>query len=507
MKKSEPASPFLEQMLLLEFVIHVVACLSMVLFLLPGMPGGLESHSSGRAAYVAAHPWLWRLGWLPWQITAVMDLLLSLALVRTPWVPRLPALLGLFATLIAVVPDQSAEWRWVTEGVRLAGQGGEAYAAFEDQAMLCIGGIAGVFYMLMGVCWSWSLAAGGAWSPSLTWLSVAAWSVLALSALILFLPPESRPDPVFVSLGNAGGFALLLLWFVLVTEAVLRRSRIDEPHGRYAPWSHPRLALVNWLGNSRFLRALGEWVPPVAFVSDITHVVYVNYLVEASRLEPLVPWGLELQRLGPERRYAMYSILTYRHGHFGPALLGPLRRLLPSPVQSNWRIYVVDPQTGKEGVYFFTNAIDWTPHALSARMLSEGMPMHVPATAAMTAEADGSFHVLLRSGGGSAPDLEATLQPTDRTLPAPWSECFADYRAMLAYTVPQDRALSGQPWYHRVTRQEIELGIPLDVCEPLQGSVRSDAVVHHLGSAAPVCFHVPRVNFRFYREIYDRRGE
>ena len=262
--------------------------------------------------------------------------------------------------------------------------------------------------------------------------------------------------------------------------------------------------MLDWLGNSRFLRALGEWVPPVAFVSDITDVIYVNYVVEASRFEAIVPSGLELQRLGPGGKYAMLSILTYRHGHFGPSLFGPLRRFLPSPVQSNWRIYVRDPRTGKEGVYFFTNAIDWTPHALAARMLSEGMPMHVPKEAVVFAAKDGSFTVRLEAGRGTAPDLEATLQPTDeRTLPEPWSECFADYRPMLAYTVPQDRALSAQMWYRRITRQEINLGIPLEACEPVAGRVRSQAAERLVGDAAPVCFRVARVSFRFDREVHD----
>jgi len=173
-------------------------------------------------------------------------------------------------------------------------------------------------------------------------------------------------------------------------------------------------------------------------------------------------------------------------------------------VQSNWRIYVRDPRTGKEGVYFFRNAIDWTPHALAARMLSEGMPMHVPAGAAVVAEKDGSFTVRVEPGRGSAPDLEAKVRPTDeRTLPAPWTESFADYRAMLAYTVPQDRALSAQVWHSRITRQEINLGIPLEACEPVAGEVRSQAAETLVGAAAPVCFRVARVDFRFDREVFD----
>src|SRR5262249_42654609 len=149
------------------------------------------------------------------------------------------------------------------------------------------------------------------------------------------------------------------------------------------------------VATSRFARALGEWLPAVGFRSDITTVLYCNYLVEAERLLPFVPAGLELQRVGPGGQYAPFSTPSYPHGHFGPALLGPLRRLLPSPVQSNWRIHVRDPHTGKEGIYFITNAINRTPHAVAARLLSEGMPMHVLHRAAVTDNADGSFTLLL----------------------------------------------------------------------------------------------------------------
>jgi hypothetical protein len=57
-------------------------------------------------------------------------------------------------------------------------------------------------------------------------------------------------------------------------------------------------------------------------------------------------------------RYALVSFLTYRHGHFGPRRFGPMRHLMPSPIQTNWRIYVRDLHTGREGVYFLTTATD-----------------------------------------------------------------------------------------------------------------------------------------------------
>ena len=110
----------LEWTLLLSFVAHGAGMLSMVAFLLPGMPGGGVTEDAARVAYVAAHPWLWRLGWLPWQVTALSDLLIAVALIRTRWVPRAPAVVAFALTAAAVVPDQLAQAIWVTTGVEVA---------------------------------------------------------------------------------------------------------------------------------------------------------------------------------------------------------------------------------------------------------------------------------------------------------------------------------------------------------------------------------------------------
>jgi hypothetical protein len=503
-----PASRFLERALLWSFAAHGLAMLSMAALLLPGMPGG-PNGAAARMAYVAGHAWLWRLGWVPWQLTALSDLAISLALVCTRWIPRAPAALALAVTLCAMVPDQVGQALWTTHGVALARAGDTAaYGTFEARTFVWIAAGGGLGYTLAAIGWSWCLARARTWTRGLTWYSVALWGLFAILNAAPLLPAEARPNPALVAAGNAVGFVLLLGWLALAGEQVLRRSRPDEVHGRYAPWRSPHRGTgraLDVLANSRFARALGELAPMVALRSDIRDVIYVNYVVEAERLERLVPAGLELQRVGPEGRHALFSILTYRHGHLGPRLLGPLRPLLPSPVQTNWRIYVRDPRSGCEGVYFLTTGISSTPHALAARLLTEGLPMHVPAASAVGPAGDGTFRLRLDPGEGTAPDADAVLRTrAERPERGPWSACFASYTAMLAYCVPQDRALSVQPWYGRVTRQEIRLGIPLEACEPLEGEVRSDAARAVAGDAAAFCFRVARVRFLFEGERHDR---
>lgn len=511
----EPAARFLEGALLFTFILHGLAMVSMALLLLPGMPGGNAVSDASRIAYIAHHPWLWRLGWFPWQVTALSDLLLGIALLRTPWMPRIPALVTATLTLLAIAPDQYGQAVWITRGVTLAQEAvrsgnNTAYLRFEAPTFQLVAGWGAMGYLFGAIGWTWCFAAARTWSRWLTWLSVAVWSVFFFATIVLFLPPRLRPGPLLVSTGNAVGFVLLQLWFILVAEKVLARSRVAASHGRYAPWRHPRAGLLgrtcDLVGNSHFGRCIGEQLPVIGFASDITDVIYVNYLVPADRAETLLPPGLELQRLGPDGKHALFTFLTYRHGHFGPQLLGPARRLLPSPIQSNWRIHVTDPQTKQRGIYFISNCISMTPHAVAARWMSEGMPMHVCSKADVSRDADGTIHLLLDPGGGSAPDARATLRPTtNRELSSPWNECFTSYDDFLAYCVPQDRAISAQPWYDRVTRQEIDLGIALQSCEPLEGEVVSRAASAIAGDARPLCFRVAKVPFRFKGEIYDRR--
>jgi hypothetical protein len=302
---------------------------------------------------------------------------------------------------------------------------------------------------------------------------------------------------------------LLQLWLIDVGEHVLQRSRLKQTHGRYAVWRHPRIGVMgialDWVANSCFLRALGEFVPCTRLRSDITDVIYMNYLVDAGCLVPIMPPELKIQTIGPGGRYAMLTVLAYRHGHLGPGWLGPLRKFLPSPIQSNWRIYVIDPATGRRGVYFFTTTISSTLHALVARLVSEGLPMHVPRRAALECGLGNSLSLFIDPGDSSSPDLHATLQRSDdRQLPALWAACFKDWGEFLSYCVPQNCALSAQPWYRRITRQEIVLNIPLSECHPLAGSVTLRTLREILGSAEPLCFFVPNVAFQLTGEYRTR---
>jgi hypothetical protein len=321
------------------------------------------------------------------------------------------------------------------------------------------------------------------------------------------LPAGSRPPAVVVAAGNAIGFVLLMVWFAWVAERVFRRSRPDTDWGERAVWRAPRRGLVGvglgLLANSRFAKAVCAWLPLFRFASDISDVVYASWLVPAERLLPLVPEGLELARVGTGGALAAVSCLTFRHGHFGPVIAGPLRRLFPSPIQTNWRVYVRDPRTGRAGIGFFTQGVANSLNGLGARLMSEGMPMHRFAAATLQRAADGSIRIALDPGNGSAPDAVVEARPGPRELPDDWRAAFPTYDAAMEHLVPIDRAFSTQPELGRTTRQEIHLGLGPGDGEPLAGRFESRLLRPIVGDVRPLLFRVARVVFRFDGQEHD----
>lgn len=228
-----PADRFLEATLVVNVVVHVAAIATMGLCLLPGMPGGPTAEVTDRAAYVAAHPWAWRLGWVPWHLCALADLVMGLALVWPRWIPKVPALLTLLVTLCAVVPEQTGEITWATSGVDLATRAGDdptalvEYDALEAWAIRLTVLIGASLYMVMALGWTWCFVAAGTWSRTLTWVSVATWGSLAVGSVGLLLPAPLRPGDLIVAVSNGVGFPLLVVWLWLVTLRV-RARRIGD---------------------------------------------------------------------------------------------------------------------------------------------------------------------------------------------------------------------------------------------------------------------------------------
>ena len=289
---------------------------------------------------------------------------------------------------------------------------------------------------------------------------------------------------------------------------------MSEPGADGIGYVHPRAGafgrLLGALANSRAIatarRALLSRLPFPVLESDVRDVVYMTWMVDAARAAvhvPRLPDGLSLWTANG---LTPFTILTYRHGHFGPSLLGPLRALCPSPLQSNWRLYLRGSTADVPAaptVLFVRNVMDSLVYALGTRLFSDALPTHLAASFEFDGTpARGSLAV--HSGAGSAPGLQAAWAATvDRTLPPAFAAAFADWPAAIDYLTLQDAAIAPVPHLGRLALAEISL--PADV-----GSITritlDDArfgcpFVESLAPAGPpLCFHLPNVRFRALSE-------
>ena len=317
----------LERSLLFSFAAHGLGMFSMVLFLLPGMPGGGTVDDFVRVHYVASHPWLWRLGWLPWQITAVSDLLIAVALLRTPFVPRLPAVLTLLFTLVAVFFDQLGQVLWITRGIALAQRDGAAYLIYEKRIFAYTAVWGATLYCVSALGWTWALSSARTWNRALTLLSIVLWTLF----FTVCIGPLFGMHPKIVAAGNALAFVLLQLWFVLVIEAVIRRSRPTTTHGRFAPFRHPRWRLFDVFANSRFVRACGELLQCLfaAYRQERSHAANdsekINFQVMADSPRDATSRSPARPRASFERHAAPVAAKRLRPPGRGLASPGPAR--------------------------------------------------------------------------------------------------------------------------------------------------------------------------------------
>lgn len=251
---------------------------------------------------------------------------------------------------------------------------------------------------------------------------------------------------------------------------------------------------------TRLRRALSRRWPMLALVSDVRDVVYVSWWVDV-RHAPTPP---------PGHHYVVhagrtpYTILSYRHGHFGPALAGPLRSLMPSPRQSNWRWYLRrdDDPDGTPVVLFDRNVMDQLPFVAGARAFSDAMQPHLPARFAHVLDAEGGGCMRIEGGQGSAPDLRLQWRAAAAWEDAAWSAAFGGHHAMLSFLACQDEAIA-RTCDHRWASTRIALPVEIAQLQPLQlegepqcPRLQAMGVALHEGLA----FRLPRVPFRVVSE-------
>lgn len=268
--------------------------------------------------------------------------------------------------------------------------------------------------------------------------------------------------------------------------------------------------LQNRLANApalkRIRRALFRHLPFPVLVSDVRDIVYANWVVPGAAVAPFVPPGVTLVEADGR---TILTVLTYAHGHFGPALAGPLRRLFPSPLQSNWRLYV-HAIGGRAPpvptVLFLANVFDGALHALGTRLCSDVMlAHHARDFTHRYAPDDWSSGA---QGPGSAPSWQlAGGVAADPALPAAFRPFFPDLHQAVAVLSLQDAAVA--PLADRAALAHARIDLPIDpaTATPLRvDRYRPGALLRRMGAIdPPFCFHVPGVRFRALSETLPER--
>ncbi|HHA2819826.1 hypothetical protein [Stenotrophomonas maltophilia] len=279
-----------------------------------------------------------------------------------------------------------------------------------------------------------------------------------------------------------------------LAQSAIYRHPSDNAFGRMLP---RLLHASRW---SRLRRALSRRWPMPALASDVRDVVYASWWVDV-RHAPTPP---------PGHHYVVhagrtpYTILSYRHGHFGPALAGPLRALMPSPQQSNWRWYLCrdDDPDATPVVLFDRNVMDQLAFVAGARAFSDAMQPHLSTRFEHVLDAAGRGHTLIEGGQGSAPDLRLQWRVAADCADAAWAAAFGGQQALLRFLTCQDEAIA-RTCDRRWASTRIALPVDVDSLQPLrlEGELHCPRL-QAMGVAleSGLAFRLPRVPFRVVSE-------
>lgn len=285
-------------------------------------------------------------------------------------------------------------------------------------------------------------------------------------------------------------------WFELPAK---HRNRYISPDSGWRGRWQDRLA--NATGLRRLRRAILSRLPFMVLASDVRDIVYANWIVPVGKVAHLMPQGITLlERDG----HTILTILTYRHGHFGPAFLGPLRRLFPSPLQSNWRLYLApDANEGRGTVLFIANIFDSALYAVGTRLFSDVLPSHRAARFDHhCTQTSGMMHI---GGGGSAPEVRIeAVTDAAAILPPDFQRFFPSWRQAIQYLALQHQAVAQVADEDALVFSDIDLPIEPDSATALGiNHYEAGPWLKELGALnAPFCFRVPSVHFKALSEQY-----
>lgn len=275
-----------------------------------------------------------------------------------------------------------------------------------------------------------------------------------------------------------------------------------DPNKFYYPKPGILGATLSAIANSRLLgsvrRAILSHLPFVRLESDVRDIVYLNWVVPSELVRAHIPRGVQILEVGGA---TILTTLTYSHGGFGPSIFGRLRRFFPSPLQSNWRLYVSEASSGvgaAKKVLFLKNIFNSIIYAVGTRVFSDALPSHMAPD--FKHHKQGNHYITeIKAGQGSAPELSCITEGAEaKELPSEFQRFFASWEEAIEYLCIQDSAICGVPGINRIAQAGIDLPIDTSLVVPLKAvDYTAGAYLESLGAdSIPFCFAVPRVKFK-----------
>ena len=501
--------------------LQLLALLVGWLLLSPG--ADLGSTLADRAGWVDHHRFVWRLGWLVWMAGGIATAAAAGAVTlylhrriggtRSDRVARSWGLAGVGFAVLALLPDLWGEWLAVTDLVDAARLHVDDFLDVERRIAGLTDGKAGPAWLGMIWCLTMALATqAGGWRRRGVFLG---WGV---GTIILFVLAHGAEGEALGALGADGattasvcvGFWKLLAfvaWMGWLAGAAILLGQ--DHHGRH-PAVDAAEQRFQWpvasaaehlapLADEPGLRDLFRPLVPrrSTLRSDLCDVVAVSWLVPADRLADLLPTPLRLATVSGNR--AAITLLSYRHGHLGPELLGGLRQRLPSPRACEVRLQV---RTGGEGVpvdaiWLYRAVMDSPAHVAASRLFSDGLPSHLPAAFEHRRDGEG-WWTRIQAGAGRAPELKLRVTETKHPeIPKGWPGRDGDWEDLVYGLIDKGRALRVAPASQSIFETRLRIGFRFEEVIPaVVDTFECDLLAPIVEGCPVVAFVLPSVTLR-----------
>ena len=238
----------------------------------------------------------------------------------------------------------------------------------------------------------------------------------------------------------------------------------------------------------------------ISLLSDVTNVLYLNWLVPYENVLHLVPPKLKLKKWG---KYTILTILTYNHGNFRPQPLNFMKSLFPSPLQSNWRLYLETNEVipcAKSTCFFLKNVLNARLHTFGSRLFGDILQAHYPLKFIYAIQPD-NYTISIQQGLSNAPDLDVVCSKTvDFNFSDEWDNIFSSVEEALKTICLQEYAVADLQ-LPAFAVASIELPIAIETIKPLQvNSLKSHWLVENSVFGMPFAFLLPSVRFKTISE-------